>query len=97
MKEYKITKLGSYTKIEFKDTEVLFKNLDMNDLQIKNGNKLVISNDCINITDTGELKIDNYTLEDLKQKISNYLYNTNPSFYTDMDYALLQWLTVQKN
>ncbi len=39
----------------------------------------------------------NYTLEELKQKISNYLYNTDPSVYTDMDYALLQWLTAQKN
>lgn len=40
---------------------------------------------------------ENYTLVDLEQKIINYLYQKNLNIYTQIDYALLQWVTAIKN
>ena len=42
MKEYKITKLGAYTKIEFRDTEITLININPDSFKIKEDNGKII-------------------------------------------------------
>ena len=59
--------------------------------------KLLIKNDCVYVTDSGNIKINNHTLKELKQKLINYLYDKDPSIYSEIDYVLLQWITVRED